>query len=986
MACTGVRTRPKEFYFGATGGGLWKSTDSGENWACVTDGFLGGSSVGAVAVSDSNPDVVWIGLGERDIRGDISEGDGVYKSIDGGKTWTHMGLQRCHTISRIVIDPIDPNKVYVAALGHVFGANPDRGVFKSSDGGKSWVRTLFANDKSGAVDLVMDPNNPSVLYAATWNAWRKPWFLNSGGEGSKLWKSANAGESWFDLTSKPGLPTDTIGKIGVTVSKANSKRVYAEIEAKDGGIFSSADAGETWQKVNDDSQWRQRAWYYTHIYADPKDEQKLYCLNVGAGRSTDGGKTWTGMRTTHSDNHDLWISPDDPKIMIESNDGGASVTLDGGNRWTAQDYPTAQFYHVIADDHVPYKIYGAQQDNSSIMLSQGELDSPEKHNWQGTAGGESGYIAIKPDNPDVVYGGNYSGDLSVINYITKLSKQIDPWPENPMGHGAADLQHRIQWTWPIVFSPNDPNLLYTASQYLMKTTDDGQSWQIISPDLTRNDKSKQASSGGPITQDNTSIEYYDTIFTVAESPVKAGVIWVGTDDGLVQLTQDGGKSWKNLTTKLFPEWGRVSMIDASPHDPATAYVAVNNYQNDDTGVYLYRTHDSGRTWTLITTGIPHGAFARVCRVDPRRPGLLYAGTEKGVYVSFDDGDHWQSLQMNLPLCPVHDLICKDDDLVIATHGRSFWIMRNMSRLADLTSSKLNSPTLYQPWNQQRIGSSARASIHYYLPDKAKAVKFDYFDWKGRALGTAIGDTDPGYHELTSSLAVPGFGTFPGMIFWSGFSRSIPAPPGTYTVRMIVNGQAQTKSFQLTEDPRLPGSTKALQEQYEVSLQVSDRVNSANQAVLRIRDMKEQIDRAMADPHANAQVKTEGAKLKDALTSIEGEIYQYRSRSGQDPLNYPIKLNDQLAGVLSNIQGGQHAPTKQALAVFDKLSKALQLQLNALSALERGEVSAYTALLRRNEIEGITPRNPELEHGVRRRGGQEEEEEREKQEQEGGFSQ
>lgn len=974
VACTGVRTRPNEYYFGATGGGLWKSTDAGENWACVSDGFFRTSSVGAVAVSDSNPDIVWAGMGERDIRGDISEGDGVYRSTDAGKTWTHMGLENCRTISRIVIDPTEPNIVYVAALGHVYGAGPERGVYKTTDGGKNWNKVLFESDRAGAVELVMNPKDSKTLYAATWEAWRKPWFLNSGGAGSKLWKTTDAGAHWTDLTPMPGLPKDVVGKIGVTVSGADSKRLYAIIEAHDGGIFRSDDAGATWSKTTDDSQWRQRAWYYTHIYADPKNADKVYCLNVGAGRSSDGGKTWQRLGTPHSDNHDMWINPDDPQKMIEANDGGASVSTNGGTNWTAQDYPTAQFYHVTADNHVPYKIYGAQQDNSSIMLSQGDLDTPEKHNWQGTAGGESGFIAVKPDDPEIVYGGNYSGDLSVINYRTKLSKGIDPWPENPMGHGAEDIPHRIQWTWPIVFSPNDPDILYTASQYLMKTTNDGQSWDIISPDLTRNDRSKQKSSGGPITQDNTSIEYYDTIFSVAESPLRKGMIWVGTDDGLVQLTENGGKSWRNVTGKDFPDWGRVSMVEASPFDANTAYVAINNYQNDDTGVYIFRTHDAGRTWTRIVSGIGPDAFARVCRVDLRRPGLLYAGTEKGVYVSFDDGDHWQSLQQNLPIVPVHDLICKNDDLVIATHGRSFWIMRGMSKLADLTGGAIRAPMLYQPWNQQRIGGSARGELHYYLPGEAKSVEFSYFDSQGRALGSSKGETSPGYHSLTASFSAPGFGTFPGMIFWSGGSRPIPAPPGAVTVRMTVDGQAQTKTLTLTEDPRLPGSTKALQAQYETSLQINARANQANQAVLRIRDMKDQIDKAMADPKATAEIKASGSALKDKLTAIEGEIYQYRSRSGQDPLNYPIKLNDQLAGVLSNVQSGQIAPTKQALAVFDKLSKALQVQLNSLEALERTEVASYSSLLRRNGLTGITPKNPPLQQGGNRRGGFEEEEE------------
>ncbi|HWA82564.1 MAG TPA: hypothetical protein VG820_03960, partial [Fimbriimonadaceae bacterium] len=748
------------------------------------------------------------------------------------------------------------------------------------------------------------------------------------------------------------------------------------VEAQDGGIFKSDDAGANWTKVSDDSEWRQRGWYFSHVYADPKNPDKVYCLNVGSGVSTDGGKTWRGFRTTHSDNHDLWINPDDPTKMIEANDGGASVSSNGGDGWSRESYPTAEIYHVVADNHVPYKIYGAQQDNSSVMLSPTEEDTPTKRNFQGTAGGESGYIAVKPDDPDIVIGGNYSGDITEIDYGTNLRKNIDPWPDNPMGHAAKDLKHRIQWTFPIVFSPNDPNMLYTASQYLLRTTNDGQSWQQISPDLTRNDKTKQESSGGPITQDNTSIEYYDTIFTVAESPLKKGLIWVGSDDGLIHVTTDDGKNWRDATPPDMPKWGRVSMIDASPNDPATAYAAVNNYQNgEDLAPYLYRTHDYGKTWTKIVSGIAPTAFARVCREDPRRKGLLYAGTETGVYVSFDDGDHWQSLQENLPLCPVHDLIVKDDDLIIATHGRSFWIMHNTARLAELTPNKAAGPLLLQPVDRVRSQFGSSGSVDYYLPAKAGDVQFAFFDQAGEQIGTAKGDADAGFHSVSVNLSHPAFGTFPGMILWSGFPRPVPAPPGSYLVRMTVDGVVQTKMLRLLKDPRIAASDADLKEQYDLAVQIVKAIDLANGSVLRIRDMKSQIDKATADSKSDPALAQQANALKDQLTAIEGEIYQYRSHSGEDPLNYPVKINDKLAGLLGFVLSGQRKPPQQAREIFAGLSKDLDRQVEALQHLERTGLAALNAELRRRGIVAIEPKTPQLQTPVgRRRGGGEDEDE------------
>ena len=977
ITCTGVRTRPAEYYFGATGGGLWKTTDSGTTWSCVSDGFFATSSVGAVAVSDSNPDVVYAGMGEREIRGDISEGDGVYKSTDAGKTWKHIGLERTRTVSRIVIDPKNPDIVFVAALGHVYGPGPDRGVFKTTDGGKTWHNVLYESDTAGAVEVVMDPTDAGTLYAATWEAWRTPSHLNSGGPGSKLYKTIDAGDHWTDVSRSKGLPEGVFGKIGIAVSGANHKRVFAIVEAQAGGIFRSDDAGATWVKVGDNHDLTQRAWYFTHIYADPKDVDKVYVLNVGGSQSKDGGKTWTGFRTTHSDNHDLWINPDDPKKMIEANDGGSSVTVNGGLDWSREAYATAEIYHVVADNHIPYRIYGAQQDNSSLRVSPSDFDRPDRHNWEGTAGGESGFLAVRADDPEIVYGGNYSGEIEELNYHTNLSRDINPWPDNPMGLAAKDLKHRIQWTFPIVMSPHDPKVIYTASQYLLKSTDAGQSWKQISPDLTRNDLSKQVSSGGPLNQDNTSIEYYDTIFAVAESAVSKGLIWVGSDDGLVHLTRDGGGTWEDVTPPDMPHWGRVSMIEPSPHDAATAYLAVNNYQNDDTRPYFYRTHDFGKTWTKIVTGIPAESFARVCREDLRRAHLLYAGTETGAFVSFDDGDHWLSLQSNLPTCPVHDLFLKDDDLIAATHGRSFWIMHDVSRLAELRSEKLTAPFLYKPVDRYRLNGTARVRIDYYIPGKVKDVKLVVVDRTGGQVGVGIGDPSPGEHSEMVTLGHPPFESFSGMVLWGAFPRQIPAPPGTYTVKFTVDGHTDTMPIRLLIDPRVPYTIRDLEDQFVFSVKVVERVNDANGAVSRMRDAIAQIDKVVKDSKDDPAVTVPANALKAKLTEVEGEIYEFRSKSGEDPLNFGVKLNNRLAAIISVVQSGQMPPSRQAREVFAALSPLLQVQLDRLMSLEAKEVVNFNALLKSKGLTTIVPKTPPFAASApRRRGGEEEDSGRE----------
>ncbi|HEX5601525.1 MAG TPA: hypothetical protein VFX63_03205, partial [Pyrinomonadaceae bacterium] len=711
-AVTGVPSQPFVFYYGSTGGGVWKTTDGGINWESVSDGSVFGTgSVGAIAVADSDSNTVYVGMGESPIRGNVSHGDGVYKSNDAGKTWKRVGLEDTRQIPRIRVHPKNPDLVYVAALGHVWGPNEQRGVFRSKDGGKTWEKILSRGNKAGAIDLILDPTNPNILYAGFWEVYRKPWTLESGGPGGGIFKSTDGGDTWNELTRNPGLPKGTVGKIGIAVSPANPDRVWAIVEAEDGGVFRSENGGGTWAKVNEERRLRQRAWYYTRIYADPKNADTVYILNTGFYRSNDGGRTYTGIGVPHGDNHDLWIAPDDPNRMIESNDGGSNVSYNGGRSWTEQDQPTAQFYRVALDNDFPYNVYGAQQDNSTVRIAsrttEGGIGTSD---WYDVGGGESGWIAPSPKDSNIVFAGSYGGLTTRYDKRTGQLRDINPYPNNPMGSGADVLKYRFQWNFPLVFSPHDQNKLYVAANVLFMSMDEGGSWQIISPDLTRNDKSKQASSGGPITKDNTSIEYYGTIFTVMESPVQAGTIWAGSDDGLVHVSRDGGKNWSNVTPPkdIMPEWIQINSIDASPYDPGTAYVAATMYKWDDNKPYLYRTSDYGKTWKKITNGIPDTTFTRVIREDPNKRGLLYAGTETGMYVSFDNGEHWQSMQLNLPIVPITDLAIqkREKELVVATQGRAFWILDDLPVLHEMMDtgglSAVSETRLYKPKESYRI--------------------------------------------------------------------------------------------------------------------------------------------------------------------------------------------------------------------------------------------------------------------------------------------
>ena len=986
QAVAGSASRPNEYYFGATGGGLWKTTDGGLTWRAVSDRFFKSSSVGAVAVAESNPDVVYVGMGETELRGNILQGDGVYKSTDGGQTFTHVGLEKTLAIARIRIHPTNPDIVYVAALGDPYGPNPDRGVFKSTDGGKTWNRVLFRDEKTGAVDLSMDPRSPDTLYAGLWEVFRTPHSLSSGGPGGGLFRSTDGGATWAELTKNPGLPKPIWGKLGVSVSGADSSRVYAIIEAADGGVFLSDDAGASWKMVNEDRRLRQRAFYYTRIYADPQAKDTVYILNTGVYRSTDAGKSIRAIRVPHGDNHDLWIAPNDPKRMINSNDGGGNVSINGGESWTDQDYPTAQFYNVFTTAHVPYHVCGAQQDNSTACVPStgGALYE--------VGGGESGYIAPDPQDVDVFYAGSYGGLLTRINRRTGERRAINVWPDNPMGFSSGDITERFQWTYPIVIAPADPNTVYVASQHVWKSVNEGHSWTRISPDLTKHDPSTLGPSGGPITLDQTGVETYATIFTLAPSAVDGAVIWAGSDDGMVHVTRDSGKKWVDVTPKDLPPFARISLIEASPHASGTAYLAANRYQRSDRAPYVYKTTDFGRTWTKIVGGLATEDVARAIREDKKRKGLLFLGTDTDIYVSFDDGGMWQSLRLDLPVTPVHGIEVKSDDLLIGTHGRSFYSLDNIGILRQVSRDTINEPVvLFDPTDATR-SISRGVGIDYYLQQASDKVTIEILDASGKAVNTYTGTPAPeggggrggrggtdtaataggdeeeggggrggpparvgvgkGMNRFSWDMRYPNAKDFPGLIMWAGSVRGPQAPPGRYQVKLTAAGITKTQDFLIKRNTAVPGVTDAdLIEQFKLAKSINDKVTSANEAVIRIRGMKTQIqDRATRS--TDPSVKTAAQSLSDKLTSIEGEIYQYRNRSSQDPLNFPIRLNNKLAALQGTVESGDYKPTAQSYVVYKELSGKLDKELSRLIEVVQTELAAFNTLLQAQKLEAV----------------------------------
>ena len=1000
-AVAGVKGEPQVYYMGATGGGVWKTTNGGMSWSPLSDGQLKTGSVGALAVAPSDPNVVYAGMGESCIRGNVSHGDGVYRTTDAGKTWTHVGLRETMQIGRIRVHPQDPDVVYVAALGHSFGPNAERGVFRSKDGGKSWSKVLFVSDETGAVDLAMDAANPRVLYAAFWQAQRTPWSLDSGGPESALYKTTDGGDSWKKLDGK-GLPKGPWGRIGVSVSPARPERVFAVIEAEEGGVFRSDDAGATWQRTNADRRLRQRAWYYTHVYADPKEPDTVYVLNVQFFRSKDGGKTFQTIRVPHGDNHDLWIAPEDPRRMVEGNDGGATVSFDAGESWSTLDnQPTAQFYHVITDDQFPYHVYGAQQDNSTVAIaSRSDGFGIGMRDWHEVAGCESGYIAPKPGDPEVTYAGCYGGFIGRLDRRTGQQRAITVWPDNPMGWGAEGMKYRFQWTFPIVASRHDKDVLYAAGNVLFRTTNEGSSWDAISADLTRNDKTKLGPSGGPITKDNTSVEYYGTIFALAESPRDGKVLWAGSDDGLVHVTRDGGTTWTNVTPKGMPEWSRISQIDASAHDAGTAWLAVNRYQLDDYRPYAYVTTDFGASWRQVGTGLPAEAFVRVVREDPVRRGLVFAGTETGVHVSFDSGASWQPLQRNLPAVPVTDLVIKDADVVVSTQGRSFWILDDIAALRQAKPElAIAAAHFFAPSSAYRFGGPEGrgatgknppygARLRYLLKDAPKEgeeIKLEIFDAKGalvRALSSkeekADEDRDPereaffgppapktlpakaGLNTFTWDLRYPEASKFKGMILWSGPTAGPRVAPGRYEARLTAAGQTQSQAFEVRKDPRLATSDADFARQQELLLKIRDKLTATHDGVTRLRGVRDQAktasERAKGSESEKA-IQEAADALSKKLTAVEEALYQTKNRASQDPLNYPIRLNNKLAALGGTVARADAAPTAQSYAVYDELVARIDAELATLDRVLADDVPAFNRLVREKEIPAVRIAKP-----------------------------
>lgn len=960
LGASGSPGRPNEYYFGATGGGLWKTVDGGNEWFPVTDGQITSSSIGAVAVAETNPDIVYIGGGETQLRGSITQGDGVYKTTDGGETWRHLGLKETQAISRIRVHPTNPNIVYVAALGHVYGDNEQRGVFRSKDGGNNWKKVLYVSDKAGAADLIIDKTNPDVLYATTWQVYRKAWKMWGGGPDSKLWKSLDGGDTWIDLTENPGMPEGPIGKIGVTVSPVDPNRVWAVVEANEGGIFRSDDAGWTWERVNSERKLRQRAFYYSRIYADPQDKDVVYGLNVNFWKSTDGGKTFdVRIRPPHGDHHDLWIDPNDPNRMISSNDGGGTVTINGGQTWTEQDYTTTQFYHVMTTSDVPYHVAGAQQDNSTLaMPSDGwnhMMGRGPGHGWHySVGGGESGWITQSPTEPDVFYAGSQGALLTRYNRKTGQRRDIQVYPRFFSGEPSSALPERWQWTFPIMFSPKNPKTMYTTSQHVWKTTNDGQTWEKISPDLTYADPETLGVTGGIITKDMNGPEIYATVFALAPSNHDENTIWAGSDDGKVHITRNGGKRWTDITPKDLPKFSRVSIIDESKFNPGTLYLAANRYQVDDREPYVFKTTDYGKTWTKIINGIASGHFARAIREDLQKPGLLYLATEHGVYVSFDDGGKWQSLQLNLPDTPIRDLVLRDNDIVLGSHGRGFWIMDDIAPFRDAVDiNKNNKVTLFKPVDP--IRGIYNANIQYYLPTQSDSVTIEIMDAQGNSIQKYTGKapkatrssgfgptTAKGLNSFTWNLRYPGATVFEDMIIWSARPQSGPlAPLGEYQVKFTTNGQTQTSKFNIVMDPNLEGiAAEDLQKQFDLAIQIRDKTSEANEAVILIRKIRAQTEKLAKADESNSALTDMLAKMK----VIEEDLYQVQNQSPQDPLNFPIKLNNRLASLRRSIQNGQARPTDAAYVVFEELKSELSGHLGKLENILNSELESVNEKL------------------------------------------
>ena len=967
-AVTGVPNKPNLFYFGATGGGVWKTEDGGRKWENISDGFFGGS-IGAIAVSTDDPNVMYVGGGESTVRGNVSSGYGVWKTENAGQSWEHIGLKKSRHIPRIVIHPRDHNTVFAAVLGNIYKPTAERGIYKSTDGGKTWENKLFVNENAGAVDLIMDATNPRILYASTWNLRRTPYSLSSGGDGSALWKSVDSGETWIEISKNEGFAEGILGNIGVTVSPVNNNNVWAIVENKDkGGVYKSTDGGETWKLINSERKLRQRAWYYSRIYADPQDAEVVYVLNVRYHKSTDGGKTYSTFNAPHGDHHDLWIAPENPKRMIMGDDGGAQTTYDGGETWsTYHNQPTAQFYRVTTDDSFPYRIYAAQQDNSTIRIShRNEGWNIDEEDWEETAGGESAHITIDPENNDIVYGGSYDGFLTRYNHKTKTLRSVSVWPDNPMGHGAEDMKYRFQWNFPMFFSKHNTKKLYTFSNHVHVTTNEGESWNVLSPDLTRNDTTKLKSSGGPITQDNTSVEYYCTIFAAAESPIKEGLLWTGSDDGLVHVSRNDGETWENVTPKGMPEWMMINSIEPSVYNEGTCYIAGTKYKKGDFEPYLYKTNDYGKSWKKITNGIPSEHFTRVLREDPVKKGFLYAGTETGIYYSHNEGTYWQPLQLNLPIVPITDLAIKNNNLIVATQGRSLWILDDLSLLHQALDIDNNKNILFKPKETYRMGGSSNDKslttgtnhpsgviTYFYVKNpEEKEIKLSYLNSKNDTIKTVSTKNKKdnfkvkeGSNNYVWNTRGKSAAKFEGMILWWASLNAPKAVPGNYKVVLSVADENYTQSFDIVSNPNSETDVAGMQKQFDFITDINETVDNAHKSIKKIRAINKQLtsfQEQYKDDDRVEELKEKAKKLSEDFSEIEKALYQTQNKSGQDPLNFPIKLTNKLGHLNSLVGMGDFPPTKQDIAVKEELTQKINSELEKFNALISDEIKMFNS--------------------------------------------
>tara|TARA_B100000965_G_scaffold261995_1_gene221011 strand:+ start:1702 stop:4830 length:3129 start_codon:yes stop_codon:yes gene_type:complete len=973
----GVIGQPNTYYFGATGGGVWKTKDGGQSWNNISDGYFGGS-IGAVSVSMSDPNIIYVGTGEETVRGNVSPGyGGFWKSYDAGKTWEKLNLNVDQVqVGRIIIHPKNPDVVLIALIGDLFKNSKERGIYKTSDGGKNWRKVLYVNERSGGNDIIFDPGNPRVIYASTWNIRRTPYSLESGGNGSYLWKSTDEGNTWKNISNSDGLPKGILGKIGVAVSPVNPDIVYALIENKNGGLFKSLDAGKSWKLINKDRNLRQRAWYYTRIYADTKLEDRIYVMNVQFWRSEDGGKTFKSYDTPHGDHHDLWIDPLNNKRMIVADDGGAQVSYDDAKNWsTYMNQPTAQYYRVATDNSFPYNILVAQQDNSTQRIphrvNRGGISEKD---WESSAGGESAHLAADPLNPKIVYGGSYGGYLTRLDHETGESRSINVWPNNPMGHGAEDMKYRFQWNFPIFFSPHNKQKLYTTSNHFHQTSNEGQTWEVISPDLTRNEKEKLGPSGGPITKDNTAVEYYATIFAACESPYEEGLLWAASDDGLIHISKDSGNNWENVTPKNSPTHIMWNSVDPDPFVKGGLYAAGTLYKTGDYKPYLYKTKDYGKSWEKIDFGIQKNHFTRVLRADPKRKGLLYAGTESGVYVSFDDGESWNSFQHNLPLVPITDLTIKNNNLIAATQGRSVWLIDDLTPLHQLNHEVLSSDFhIFKPIGSYRMGypssrtNSSKNGINhhngvkvFFNIDSTKVwkdslrVSLEFMDSNKKTIKVFSNFSKEntliiknGSNSFVWNMRYNNAKGFDGLIMWAASLSGPKAIPGKYFAKLSINGKSKETEFFILKDERSKSTIDDLKDQFNFLIEIRDKISEIHQSISDMRLVTNQINTFKSKIENNKEIITKMKNLIDEIKVIENELYQTKNKSRQDPLNYPIKLNNKLAHLSSVAGNGNYKPTDQMIEVKNELIKKINQELKKWDLIKKEKLKNLN-----NEIKNI----------------------------------